>query len=154
LVVSLLLTLGTGALGGWASASAPAFYAQLDQPDWFPPAQVFGPVWTTLYVLMAVAAWLAWRGRSPDRPVGRALALFATQLVLNALWSFLFFAWHLGTAALVDLVLMWVVLVATATAFWRIRPLAGALMLPTIAWVSFAGVLNTVSLLRNPTLLS
>jgi tryptophan-rich sensory protein len=139
------------AAGAVASANAPDFYGTLQQPSWAPPAAVFGPVWTALYVLMAIAAWLVWRPRSPA--ARRALTLFLVQLALNALWSWLFFAWHRGAWAMLDLVLLWMLVLATTIAFWRRRPLAGALLLPYLAWVSFAGVLNYWVWQANPGLL-
>ena len=146
------LTLLTAVLGGWGSASAPAFYGALQQPDWAPPAWVFGPVWSLLYLLMGVSAWLVWRHR--HRVEGSAgLGLYALALIPNALWSWLFFDWHLGAWALVDLVALWLLIAFTVRAFWRVRPLFGALLLPLWAWVSFAGVLNAVVWLANPTLL-
>ncbi len=147
-----LLTLAAAALGGLASAEAPEVYASLVRPDWAPPASVFGPVWSTLYLLMAVASWQVWRFR---RTVSGAtgLALYALALVPNILWSWLFFNQRLGGWALVDLVVLWVLIAFTIRAFWRVRPLFGALLLPLWAWVSFAGVLNAVVWLANPVLL-
>lgn len=132
--------------------NAPSFYAQLEQPPWSPPAQVFGPVWAVLYTLMAVAAGLIWQRRS--RPHARlALALYGVQLALNALWSWIFFAWHSGALAVVEIAALWLAIAATVVAFWRIRPLAGALLVPYLAWVTFAAAL-TVALWRlNPGLL-
>ena len=135
-----------------ASRRAEDFYGQLVQPAWAPPPAVFGPVWTVLYVLMAVAAWLVWRQGGFAR-ARTALTLYLVQLVVNALWSWLFFAWQMGGAALADLVLMWVLVGATVMAFWRIRPLAGALLVPYWAWVTFAGALNYATWQLNPQLL-
>lgn len=117
------------------------WYATLQKPSWNPPAWLFGPVWTLLYAMMAVAAWFVWRrgGWAAQR---LALALFVAQLMLNALWTPLFFGLHRPGLALADLGLLWVVLVATVLAFWRGRKLAGALLLPYLAWSSFAAVLN------------
>ena len=139
-----------GAAGGIASLDAPAFYAELDKPAWAPPAAVFGPVWTTLYVLIGVSAWLVWRERGDH---GRALGWWFAQLVVNALWSWLFFAWMQGAWAFADVVLLWGLIVATIAAFWRIRPLAGALLLPYLAWVSFATALTWAVWRGNPGLL-
>ncbi len=114
-----------------------AWYAGLRKPSFNPPGWVFGPVWTVLYLLMGVAAWLVWlrRGRT-------ALGLFAGQLTLNAVWTPLFFGAHAPLAALVDLALLWVLLLATGVGFFRIRPVAGWLLMPYLAWVSFAAALN------------
>jgi len=137
------------AIGALASVQAGTFYLSLLRPEWAPPAAVFGPMWTLLYTLMAISAWLVWRegGYSNART---ALNLFLAQLALNALWSWLFFAWHLGGAAFVDILLLWVLLVATLISFWRIRPLAGALLVPYLLWVSFAAVLNYAVWQMNP----
>ena len=149
LVAWVLGSLGAGLIG--AVASTPGeWYAALDKPAWTPPSWVFGPVWTTLYLLMGVAAWLVWERRSVAG-VTPALTLFVAQLAINALWSWLFFGFHRIGSAPVDLVLLWVVLLAVIVLFWRIRPLAGALLLPYILWVSFAGILNASIWLRNTT---
>lgn len=145
----LLLCFAVAVLGAVASSAAPAFYAQLDRPGWAPPASVFGPVWTVLYALMAVAAWQVWRLRGWVAPLG----LFVAQLVANGLWSWLFFGWRLGGPAFADIVLLWVLLAATLAGFWRIRRSAGLLLLPYLAWVTFAAALNWAVWQRNPGLL-
>ena len=139
------------ALGAIASVDAGSFYAQLLRPTWAPPGWVFGPVWTLLYGLMGIAAWLVWRRGGPRaRPV---LALFLVQLAVNALWSWLFFAWQLGAAALADILLLWPLILLTTLGFWRVRPLAGLLLVPYLAWVGFAGFLNYAVWRLNPGLL-
>lgn len=148
----LALTFVAGALGAFASQDAAAFYATLDRPAWAPPAGVFGPVWTALYLAMAIAAWLVWRARGFAGAAG-ALTLFCAQLAANALWSFLFFAWHRGGLALADVALLWVLVLATCLAFWRVHRLAGALLLPYLAWITFAAALNYAVWQRNPGLL-
>ncbi|TAA11992.1 tryptophan-rich sensory protein [Pseudoxanthomonas winnipegensis] len=149
LVGWLLLVLVAGAIGAAASVQAATFYATLAQPSWAPPAAVFGPVWSVLYVLMGIAAWLVWRrgGWAAQR---RALTVFVAQLALNALWSWLFFGWHLGAAAMLDIVVLWMLIVVTVAMFWRARPLAGLLLLPYLAWVSFASALNYAVWQLNP----
>jgi len=119
--------------GGW--------YAGLNKPEWTPPAWLFGPVWTVLYIAMAVAAWLVWRqgGWQSNRV---ALGLFALQLLLNLIWSPLFFQLHRPGWALVDCALLAIVVGATMVAFWRVTPIAGALFVPYLAWVCFATFLN------------
>lgn len=140
------------AVGAIASIDAGAFYAQLARPAWAPPGGVFGPVWTLLYGLMGVAAWLVWRAGDSSR--GRpALTLFLVQLALNALWSWLFFAWHLGGAAFANILLLWPLILLTTLGFWRLRPLAGLLLLPYLAWVGFAAFLNFAVWRLNPALL-
>jgi len=149
-LVAWLAATGVAAFaGGMASRRAGDFYAQLVRPEWAPPGDIFGPVWTVLYVLMAVAAWLVWRigGFGHARS---ALTLFLVQLVVNALWSWLFFAWQMGAAALADIALMSVLVVATIAAFWRHSRLAAALLLPYLAWISFAAMLNLRLWQTNP----
>ncbi|TAA40137.1 TspO/MBR family protein [Pseudoxanthomonas winnipegensis] len=149
LVGWLLLVFVAGTIGAAASVQAATFYATLAQPSWAPPAAVFGPVWSVLYVLMGIAAWLVWRrgGWAAQR---RALTVFVAQLALNALWSWLFFGWHLGAAAMLDIVVLWVLIVVTVAMFWRARPLAGLLLLPYLAWVTFASALNYAVWQLNP----
>lgn len=136
----VILCLAAGALGGFATAqSVIEWYPTLTKPTWNPPAWVFAPVWTTLYVLMALAAWMAWR----RGPVAKsALQLFIVQLALNVAWSFIFFGAHNPGLAFAEIIVLWLAIIATARAFWRLSPPAGLLMLPYIAWVSFAAVLN------------
>jgi tryptophan-rich sensory protein len=102
--------------------------------------------------MMAIAAWLVWR-RGGFRANRIALSLFLAQLVLNALWSWLFFAWHLGASAFADIVILWVLIIATLISFWRVRPLAGALLIPYLLWVSFASALNYSIWQLNPQVL-
>jgi tryptophan-rich sensory protein len=146
------VSFAASAVGAVASIQAKSFYSQLAQPAWAPPPWLFGPVWTVLYALMAIAAWLVWR--SGGFRVNRiALSLFLAQLALNALWSWFFFAWHRGALAFADIVLLWVLIVATLVSFWRVRPLAGALLIPYLMWVSFASVLNYYVWQLNPQVL-
>lgn len=152
LVGWLLLSFAAAAIGALASVQAADFYRQLAQPSWAPPASVFGPVWSVLYVLMGVAAWLAWRDGGWHRQRG-VLVLFVLQLAVNALWSWLFFGWHRGALAFADIVLLWLLIVATVIGFWRVRPLAGALLLPYLGWVSFATALNYAVWQLNPQIL-
>ncbi|HEX6307718.1 MAG TPA: TspO/MBR family protein [Longimicrobiales bacterium] len=139
LVVALAVCFGAAAVG--AQFMPGPWYDQLAKPAWTPPGAVFGPVWTVLYALMAVAAWLVWKRRR-DAPVGFALAMFALQLVLNAAWSWLFFGLERPDLALVDIAVLWCAILVTTIAFWRVRPVAGGLLLPYIAWVTFAAALN------------
>lgn len=121
------------------------WYEALRKPPLTPPDAVFAPVWSALYLAMAVAAWLVWRERGPDR----ALVLWAVQLAANALWSLLFFGLHVPGLALLEIALLLGLLAATTRAFFRIRPLAGALLLPYLAWVAFASYLNAGLWLLN-----
>jgi translocator protein len=116
------------------------WYAHLAKPAFNPPAWVFAPVWTLLYLVMGIAAWLVWREKGMAAAL--ALALFLVQLALNAAWSWLFFGLHHIGWALVDLAALWLAIGATLLAFWAHRPLAGLLMVPYLLWVSFAALLN------------
>lgn len=145
----MALTFVAAALGAAASVEAGSFYLSLLRPAWAPPPGVFGPVWSILYVLMGVAAWLVWRQRASRA----ALSLFVAQLALNALWSWLFFKWHHGGLAFADIAILWALIVATLIAFWRIRPVAGALLIPYLLWVTFAAFLNYSVWQVNPQVL-
>ncbi len=127
-----------GISGASTSGSVRTWYATVAKPTWNPPSWIFGPVWTALYAMMAVAAWLVWRRAG----WGGALAFFGFQLALNAAWSPLFFGLHRIDWALVDIVALWVTIVATTVAFCRVTPVAGWLFVPYLLWVSFATVLN------------
>lgn len=152
LVGWLVVCFAASAVGAVASVQAQSFYGELTQPAWAPPPWVFGPVWTVLYAFMAIAAWQVWRsgGFGANR---RALSYFFAQLALNALWSWLFFAWRLGGPAFADIVVLWVLILLTIVAFWRVRPLAGALLVPYLLWVSFAAALNYALWQLNPEVL-
>lgn len=149
----LVLTFAAAAIGGLASASAGTFYQQLVRPDWAPPAALFGPVWSALYLLIGVAAWLVWRTHG-FRGAGTALVLFVVQLAANALWTWLFFVWHQGGLAFAEIVLLWGLIVATVFAFSRLHSLATALLLPYLAWVTFACVLTFSVWKLNPAVLA
>jgi translocator protein len=147
-----LLTFAAAAIGAFASANAAAFYGQLVRPGWAPPAWLFAPVWTLLYILMGVAAWLVWREHG-FRKGRTALALFILQLLANALWTWLFFAWNRGGLAFAEILLLWCLIVATVVAFRRLNALAAALLLPYLAWVTFATALTFATWRLNPGLL-
>jgi tryptophan-rich sensory protein len=140
------------AVGAIASIEARNFYAGLVQPEWAPPGWVFGPVWTLLFALMAIAAWLVWR-KGGFHAHRIALSLFIIQLLFNALWSWLFFAWRLGGPAFADILLLWGLILATLIAFWHVQRLAGILLVPYLLWVSFAAFLNYALWQLNPALL-
>lgn len=146
------VTFLAAALGARASISAADFYASLALPSWAPPGSVFGPVWTVLYALMALAAWLAWR-QGGWRAATPALVLYLLQLALNVLWSWLFFGWKQGALALADIALLLALIVATIVAFHRVRPAAAWLLLPYLAWVTFASALNYAVWQANPAVL-
>lgn len=146
------ITFLAAAIGGAATVNAASFYTQVTLPEWAPPSWVFGPVWAALYIAMGIAAWLVWR-TSGFRAARGALMLFLAQLVLNALWSWLFFGWNRGALAFADIILLWVLITATLVAFWRIRALAGWLLVPYLLWVSFASALNYAIWQLNPQIL-
>jgi tryptophan-rich sensory protein len=152
LVAWLAAAFAAAAIGAVASIDAGSFYAQLERPFWAPPASVFGPVWTVLYLLMGVAAWLVWREQGTRHRIA-ALTLFVAQLCANALWSWLFFAWRNGGVAFAEVLVLLALVAATLVAFWRVRRLAGVLLLPYLAWVSFASALTWAVWRANPTLL-
>ncbi len=152
LLASLGLTFAAAAVGATASVRAGAFYGQLIRPAWAPPGWLFGPVWSALYLLMALAAWRIWREQGCRR-AAPALALYLAQLLLNALWSWLFFAWHRGGAASLEILLLWALILATVLAFARIQRLAAYLLLPYLAWVTFAALLCLAIWRLNPVLL-
>ena len=148
----LVLCFAAAGIGAVASATAGDFYRQLVRPEWAPPAWLFSPVWTVLYFLMGVAAWLVWRAHG-FRGARVALVLFIAQLAVNALWSWLFFEWRRGDLAFVEVVLLWCLIVATVVSFWRLKPLAAALLLPYLGWVTFASALTYFTWRLNPGLL-
>ncbi len=151
-VIWLFLTFCAATLGAMASISAQDFYAALVVPNWAPPGWVFGPVWTFLYLLMTVSAWLVWRveGFSSSR---LPLSLFVFQLVVNALWSWFFFAGQMGAAAFYDAFLLGILILVCIYNFWGIKKLAGILLLPYLAWVIFATFLSYACWKLNPAVL-
>lgn len=118
-----------------------AWYASLHKPSWNPPAWIFGPVWTLLYTMMAVAAWLVWR-RGGFAAQRGPLTWFLVQLALNAAWTPLFFGLHQPGWALAEIVLLWLAIAVTLAAFWRVHRGGAWLLVPYLAWVSFASLLN------------
>ena len=138
-VAVCFLAAGVGALA--TNSSVKTWYPQLQRPQWTPPDWLFGPVWTALYLMMAISAWLVWRGSDSGAP-RFALTLFGVQLVLNALWSVLFFGLRKIGPAFAEILLLWMILIATAVAFLPLSLLAAWLLIPYIAWVGFASYLN------------
>jgi translocator protein len=137
LVVSLLLVAAVAVIG---SRFAPgSWYAELSKPAWTPPSAVFGPVWTVLYILMALAAWKVWIA---VRRIDGALTAYVVQLVLNGLWSWLFFGLHRIDLALVGICALALAIAVTLVLFWRRDRLAGVLLLPYLVWVGYAAALN------------
>jgi tryptophan-rich sensory protein len=142
LMAAVAVCLGTGALGAWLTADGVRdWYPGLNKPAWTPPDWVFGPVWTLLYLLMAVAAWLVWL-RADARAARPALGLFLGQLVLNAGWSGLFFALHSPGLAFAEILVLWPAIAATLVSFARVSRLAAGLLVPYLLWVTYAAALN------------
>lgn len=133
--------LAAGGIGSYFTFEAvQTWYPTLQKPAWTPPSWVFGPVWTTLYVLMGTAAWRVWRRSGPEARA--ALTLFGVQLVLNTAWSGLFFGLRMPGLAFFELVLLWAAILATLLRFRSLDRLAAWLLAPYLAWVTFAGGLN------------
>ena len=144
LIVLLVVCFAAAGIGGAVTTPKIAtWYAALAKPSWNPPNWIFGPVWSVLYLCMAIAAWLVWR-QGGVAGAATPLVLFAVQLVLNLAWSWLFFGFQNPGLAFVDIVLLWAAIAATMVAFWFRSAIAGILFVPYLAWVSFAAVLNFV----------
>lgn len=139
LIVSLITVALVAAFGGLFTPDS--WYQELAKPSWTPPGWIFGPVWTFLYASMGVAAWLVWRERG-GRIRTTALGIYILQLLLNAAWSWIFFGLHRIGPALADLIVLLILIVGTIILFLKVRPLAGILLIPYAAWVTFAGFLN------------
>jgi benzodiazapine receptor len=150
LLISLLLVVATAAIGAIASLDQRDFYDALAKPVWAPAAGIFAPVWTLLYAFMAVAAWIVWRARGGIAHASDAFLLYGAQLLLNALWSWIFFRWHIGALALLEVCALWITILVTLVHFWRIRRSAGLLLLPYLLWVSFATALTAATWRLNP----
>jgi len=144
LVVSLAICFGTSGLGAVfvTGDSIDNWYSQLQKPDISPPDWVFGPVWTILYLLMGISVFLVWNKGLHCPKVKLAIGLFLVQLALNAIWTPLFFGFHLILPAFIEIVLLWSAILATMLAFKRISTVAGILLLPYLIWVSYAVILN------------
>lgn len=143
LILAITVPLAVGGLSGFATARGVAsWYPTLAKPSFNPPAWVFGPTWTVLYILMGVALFLVWRQGLDTQGVRLALIAFGVQLMLNALWSIIFFRMQSPGWAFAEIILLWIAIIATLWAFWRVMPAAGWLLVPYLGWVSFAGVLN------------
>lgn len=148
----LAVVFAVSALGALASINASGFYAEVIRPSWAPPGNVFGPVWSMLFLMMGISAWLVWR-RGGFAVHGKALGVFLLQLVFNVLWSWLFFAWKTGGGAFADIIVLWVLILTTIILFWRVSRWAAMLLVPYLLWVSFASLLNFIIWQANPHLL-
>jgi tryptophan-rich sensory protein len=143
LVIAVAISLAAGGLGSiFTSSAIPTWYTTLSRPALNPPNWIFAPVWTTLFVLMGIAAFLIWK-RGIDKPKNReALKIFLGQLILNVLWSFIFFGLHNPGLAFLEIIFLWLAILATILSFSKISKTAAYLLIPYIAWVSFASYLN------------
>lgn len=141
-VLAIIICQSAGLVGSLATfPNIDTWYTTLVQPSFAPPNWLFGPAWVTLYTLMGIALFLVWEKRKDDK-FGAAMIFFFVQLLLNTLWSFIFFSWHNLGLALFEIILMLGMIVVTTIYFFKIRKAAGWLMVPYIAWVSFATILN------------
>jgi translocator protein len=144
LIIAVGVSLLAGVIGSFFTTPAiqSGWYTELAKPALNPPAWVFGPVWTLLFILMGVAVWLVWKRGVGEPGVKRALVIFDIQLILNVLWSIIFFGLHSPGGALVEMVFLWLAILAMIAAFYKISKTAAWLLLPYILWVSFAVYLN------------
>jgi len=149
LLIFLAVCLGVSAIGGAVTqSSVNDWYQTLTKPAFTPPDWLFAPTWLTLYVMMALAAWRVWT-RSSNYARRAPLAIFAAQLILNLIWSFIFFGATSPGLAAVEIVVLWIAILATLILFWRIDHFAGWLLCPYLLWVTFAGYLNIWIFLLN-----
>ncbi|MFN2443729.1 MAG: TspO/MBR family protein [Thermoanaerobaculia bacterium] len=146
LALWLLVTFAAAATG--ALFTDASWYGEIARPSWSPSPSVFGPVWTVLYAMMAIAAWIVWKEKGFSG-AGRALGLYFAQLLLNAAWSPLFFGLHAIGLALIDIIVLWAMILATIVEFRKHRALAAWLLVPYLLWVTFAGALNAAILRLN-----
>jgi translocator protein len=143
LILSILIPVAVGAISGFfTNSGVEGWYAVANKPSFNPPNWIFAPVWTTLYILMGIAMYLIWNAAIDEKKKRRALLLYALQLMLNFLWSFIFFEMQQPGAALIEIILMWFSILLTLLAFGKINKAAAGLLVPYLCWVSFAIVLN------------
>ena len=143
LIISILIPVAVGAISGFfTTAEIPGWYQTINKPTWNPLSWIFGPVWTTLYLLMGIALYLVWKSEAVQSVKKMAIILFAVQLLLNFFWSFIFFNQHQIGLALAEIITMWFFILLTIFAFAPINKLAAWLLVPYISWVSFATILN------------
>lgn len=142
LIISLLLPLSVGAVAGmFTSQAVPTWYASLNRPSFSPPNWVFGPVWSTLYTILGVSFFLIWK-ENPSKQRNLAIIVFSIQMLLNFVWSFIFFYFNMIGAALIEIILLWLSIVTMIYLFYKVKPLAAYLNIPYLLWVSFATILN------------
>ena len=151
LVAAAGLCLVLGSIGSIVTITGPgSWYSLLVKPAFQPPSWLFAPVWTLLFVLMGIALFLVWDLGTSRPGVRSAIVLFGIQFALNVAWSFLFFGLRSPALGLLDIIVLWWLILATTVTFYRLRPVAGYLLLPYLAWVSFATVLNASIMYLNP----
>lgn len=143
LIISIALPVAVGATSGFFTATGvDSWYQTINKPSWNPPGWIFGPVWTTLYVMMGIALFLVWKSNTNEALKKTAITLFAVQMVLNFFWSFVFFKQEQPGWALVEIIVLWVAILLTIFAFAKVNKTAAWLLVPYISWVSFASILN------------
>jgi benzodiazapine receptor len=143
LIASIVICQLAGVIGSlFTTPAIPTWYAALKKPSFTPPNWIFSPVWITLFVLMGIAAFLVWHKGLSDQKVKMALSIFAVQLILNVLWSVMFFGLRSPLAGLIEITILWFVILLTILYFLRVSNMAGILLIPYILWVSFATFLN------------
>lgn len=148
-LVSIILPLSLGAIAGmFTSQSVPEWYATLNRPSFNPPNWIFGPVWTTLYILMGISFFLIWK-QEASKERNRAILIFLLQLLLNFAWSFIFFYFNMIGLALVEIILLWISIVLMLVVFYKIKPIASYFNIPCLLWVTFATVLNASYYILN-----
>lgn len=149
-VICLAIPLAIGAIGGFfTSATVDTWYPTLNKPSFNPPSWVFGPVWTLLYILMGIASYRVWQRREQIVHFPRTVAIYAMQLILNLMWSFLFFYNQLIAGALFEIIVLLIFIIINARMFYKIDKTAGLLFIPYILWVSFATVLTAAIFMLN-----
>jgi translocator protein len=142
LIVSLLLPLGLGSIAGLITSEAvPEWFAALNRPSFSPPNWLFGPVWTTLYILLGLSFFLIWK-QEASRQRNQAIIIFFVQMALNFGWSFIFFYFNMIGLALIEIVLLWISIIIMLLLFYKIKPAAAYMNIPYLIWVTFASVLN------------
>ncbi len=143
ILISILICQLAGVIGSFfTTPSIPGWYAGIEKPSFSPPNWVFGPVWITLFILMGISLYLIWSQGLENKKVKAALSIFGIQLILNTLWSFLFFGLHSPFYAFIGIIILWLLILLTVVKFYEIHRKAGLLLLPYIFWVSFAAILN------------
>lgn len=143
LIIAVAICELAGIFGSFFTMSEiPAWYSTLVKPTFSPPNWIFGPVWITLYALMGIAAFLIWKKGLERKDVQRALRIFIYQLVLNTLWSIIFFGMHNPGGAFVEIILLWLAIIFTIIYFYKISRVAAYLLVPYLLWVTFAAILN------------